>query len=160
MVEQIIASRCDFQAHLATDLQKNEQIVSSLTKSIENLQLTKENLRILAQKVEHPALIPLGRNIYVNATIKHTGEYFIDHKATPNSYSRLETLENTIKSLEKRIRHETDNLDKAQCCQSQIEERIKLLKLESGDQTSNKIVSDKGVALQVGEFYEIIEFED
>ncbi|EFA04900.1 hypothetical protein TcasGA2_TC014964 [Tribolium castaneum] len=161
LADQILSSRSQFIKHLREDLAKTEQTIFSVTNQLDELKLTSENVRTLGKKVEHQSLIPLGANIYVNGLITHTGEYFLDKVAFPESYSVVETLDNTIKLLETRIKTQSELLKKGEDSRTQISERIRLLEDGDGnDDLPKEIVSDRGVALKVGDYYEIVEFEN
>jgi prefoldin subunit 5 len=161
-VDDILSNRSQFLKHLRDDLAKNEQTTEEAIAQLEKLRSTVVNVKTLGEKVEHPSLIPLGKNIYVNATIKHTGEYFMDKLAFPESYSVLETLDKTVTLLEDKIKKQSQQLEKNEAAKVQVEERIKLFEGDEIDDNTGpeKIFSDKGVAVKVGDFYEIVEFEN
>ncbi|RZC42975.1 hypothetical protein BDFB_009604 [Asbolus verrucosus] len=162
-VNEILSSRERFIKHLSDDLVKNDKIIEEAAASISDLKITSTNVEILGKKVEHTSLIPLGKNIYVNGVIKHTGEYFIDKVAFPESYSVLETLDGTLQLLENKIKKQSKLLKESENAKAQIEERIKLLKGEKEEEENDlpkEIVSDKGIAVKVGQLYEIVEFEN
>jgi hypothetical protein len=64
--------------------------------------------------------------------------------------------------LEDKIKKQSQQLEKNEAAQVQIEQRIKLFEGDEIDDNTGpeKIVSDKGVAVKVGDFYEIVEFEN
>ncbi|KAJ3651735.1 hypothetical protein Zmor_017753 [Zophobas morio] len=162
-VQQILQSRSNFIKHLNDDLVKNDEIIESTASRLNDLKITTANVQELGKKVEHPALIPLGKKIYVNGTIVHTGEYFLDKLAFPDSYTTLETLDDTIRHLENKIKIQSELLQKSEDAKTQLDERIALITggtSDEDDASPKQIVTDKGVAVKVGEFYEILEFEN
>lgn len=158
-----LESRIEFITHLENDIAKNDKFIEDTTSQKGALEELVNNIKYLAVYPEHEALIPLSKNIYMKGKITHTGEYYIKNKAHPDSYYTLNTLDNTIKSLEKNVNMLENNIDKAEYAKYQLEERMTLLKGKSSEEVDDtlpkEIHSDKGVAVKVGEFYEILEFE-
>ncbi|KAJ8972855.1 hypothetical protein NQ317_010279 [Molorchus minor] len=97
-----------------------------------------------------------------------SGEYYVTKPAHPEPYVLLQSLEQTVHSLENKFKSKSEDLKNAEYAKYQLEERIRLLKGHASAQELSpetkdmpeKIKSEKGVALKVGEFYEILEFEE
>ncbi|XP_056640856.1 uncharacterized protein LOC130447842 [Diorhabda sublineata] len=163
-VSEVIKEREDFLHHLNNDINKYDQNIQELTKEQENLDTLITNLKSLKTYPEHEALIPLGKNIYMKGKIVHTGEFYIKKTAYPNPLVLLQSADRTISCLEEEKKDKENEIDKAEYAKFQIEERVRLLK---GEETFNdnsdlpkEIKSNKGVAVRVGDYYEILEFEE
>ncbi|XP_057657630.1 uncharacterized protein LOC130894701 [Diorhabda carinulata] len=162
-VSEVIKEREDFLHHLNNDINKYDQNIQELTKEQENLDTLITNLKSLKTYPEHEALIPLGKNIYMKGKIVHTGEFYIKKTAYPNPLVLLQSADRTISCFEEEKKDKENEIDKAEYAKFQIEERIRLLK---GEETFNdnsdlpkEIKSNRGVAVRVGDYYEILEFE-
>lgn len=83
-INKALQNRNEFITHLQSDIKQNENIFSEAAKELENLQITCKSVKELGNYPEHKALIPLGKNIYMNGRIIHTGEYYIRKKHIRN----------------------------------------------------------------------------
>ncbi|KAJ8942508.1 hypothetical protein NQ314_010061 [Rhamnusium bicolor] len=150
---KLLSDRSEFIVHLEQDICKNIQILEETKKELHTLTELIENIKTLGRYPEQTALIPLAKNIYMEGRIVHTGEFYIKKTASPESY-KIESKKNEI--------------EKAEYAIYQLEERMKILNGDTGnilpemknDNLPNEIKSEKGVAIKIGEFYEILEIED
>uniref|UniRef100_A0A6P7GG95 Uncharacterized protein LOC114337725 n=1 Tax=Diabrotica virgifera virgifera TaxID=50390 RepID=A0A6P7GG95_DIAVI len=161
----ILKERDTYLQHLGEDINKYDKTIQTLTKEQETIDSLITNLQTLKTYPEQEALIPLGKNIYMKGRIVHTGEYFVKRIAHPDSIVMLQTADDTIKRLEEEKKTKEEDIDKAEYAKFQIEERIKILNGEDSFQADKsdmpkQIKSEKGVAVRVGDFYEILEFEE
>ncbi|CAG9767880.1 unnamed protein product [Ceutorhynchus assimilis] len=180
-IDDYLSKKTEFLTLLEQDIDKNKIIHSQIEEKIKSLEKTRENIKSLHQQPEHIALIPLCKKLYVPGTLVHTGEYMVTKKAHPNSYSVLKTLEQTVKDLDEQILEQRGLFEKGSLAVSQLVDRKKLLlgeqdedviveKLIVNDEEyhlaeevakmPNEIKSDKGVAVKVGQFFEIFEYEE
>lgn len=155
--------------HLDKDIIQNSQIIDQTEKECNEISNLLQNVTMLGIYPEKEALIPLSKNVYIKGKIIHTGEHYVHKSAHPDSYVFLRTLSKTVDSLNNDIREKEKDIVNAKYSQCQLEERKKVL---TGDQDvyqaentnnidnlPNKIISEKGVAVKVGDFYEIFEYE-
>ncbi|KAL3270845.1 hypothetical protein HHI36_021363 [Cryptolaemus montrouzieri] len=164
-VLKTISDRNEFVQHLQNDLSKNEENQTEKKVQIEKLTETIKNLKFLGSQPEWDSIIPLGKRIYIPGKIIHTGEYLLEKKSYPYSFNVLATIEQTVDCLEEKKEVCEEHLEKYGDIERQLKERMELLggidgKSDNVCDLPEKIMSDKGVAVRVGEFYEILEFED
>lgn len=165
-VKEIINKRREYSSHLQNDIIKNEVHAEQVNKEIENIKNTIQHIESLSQQPQWTGLIPMGKRIYMKGSIVHTGEYLIEKQGYPSNYSYLatkvqavESLKNTLKDLE----HEETQFNEMI---KQLNERMSLLNTNTSIESENnldlpeEIIADKGVAIKVGDFYEIIEYEN
>ncbi|XP_023311264.1 uncharacterized protein LOC111691946 [Anoplophora glabripennis] len=163
---QTLEARNEFIEHLEEDIRKNNQVLEDTKKEHRELQETVTNLECLGKYPEQTSFIPLGKNIYMKGKIVHTGECYVKKTASPESYIVLKSLEQTLNSLQDELKLKYRDIEKIEYSNYQLKERMKLLKgnedeeISEVEQLPKEIKSDKGVAVKVGEFYEILEFEE
>ncbi|XP_030764322.1 uncharacterized protein LOC115888682 [Sitophilus oryzae] len=178
---ELLSKRTEFLNLLDQDIDKNSALTEDIQKKIESLEETKRNITELGKEPEHFALIPLCKRLFMPGQIVHTGEYLIRYDAHPYSYSALRTKDQTIKHLDAQINSQQELLKKSELSVFQLEERKKILigqnnedfisgqVLEDAEYESismevanmpKEIQSDKGVAVKVGNYYEIFEYEE
>ncbi|XP_045467239.1 unconventional prefoldin RPB5 interactor-like [Harmonia axyridis] len=156
-----LASRSEFKIRLEEEIGKNKEIIKNKTGEIDKISETISNIKLLGDKPEWDSLIPLGKRIYIPGKIVHTGEYFLEKKSYPYSYSVLTTLQKTIDILKEKKERNEEHLDRYLEIEKQLQERIEYLVGRDGDSDfPDNIVSDKGVAVRVGDVYEILEYEE
>ncbi|KAJ8921220.1 hypothetical protein NQ315_013692 [Exocentrus adspersus] len=167
-VEKLLEAKNKFIGFLKEDADKNNRCLSELKEQRDKLQQTIANVKDLGKSPEHTALIPLAKNIYMKGKIVHTGEYYIKSSATPESYFVLKTLAQTIDSLEQKVQLKEKDIQNAEYNVSQLAERMKILTgigendgvLPADEELPKEIKSEKGTAVKVGDFYEILEYEE
>lgn len=162
-----LEARSEFIGHLDEDIKRNNQILEDAKKQHHELGETIANIESLGKYPEHTSFIPLGKNIYVKGKIVHTGEYYVKKTASPRSYIILKSLEQTLTALQDELKSKDKDIEKIEYANYQLKERMKLLKgsdedkdISQSEDLPNEIKSDKGVAVKIGEFYEILEFEE
>ncbi|KAG5875159.1 hypothetical protein JTB14_014287 [Gonioctena quinquepunctata] len=169
---KIVNTREEYTAHLENDIVKTEQVLAETFEETKALEDLIENIKHLGRYPECESLIPLGKNILMKGNIIHTGEFYVKHNAHPDSFVVLKTLDQTLSSLETKVGSKKKDIDKVEYARLQLRERLKILRGDSNTDIGEGIVSgepetdlpqeiesDKGVAVRVGEFYEILEFE-
>lgn len=129
-----------------------------------------ENIETLSEQPRWSSLIQVSKRVYFPGTVKHTGEYMLEMQGHPSSYQVLLTSAQTVDHLQEKLSEQKKRIQLLENVRVQLDQRAELLtgsqsKQEVGDSTAKdslpeEIVSDKGVALRVGEFYEIVEYED
>lgn len=165
-----LLDKTNYIQHLDKDILENTKIIDESEKECNEISRLIHDVTMLGNYPEKEALIPLSKKFYVKGKIVHTGEHYIHKSAQPDSYVFLRTLNKTIESLNSDIKEKEKDIEKAKHAQCQLEERKQILigdqelfpTLEITDTTENlpnKIISDKGVAVKVGDFYEILEYE-
>lgn len=181
-IDEILSNRTEFLSLLDKDIDQNESLHEDIQKHLKSLEESREHIKDLSKQPEHTALIPLCKRLYMPGTIVHTGEYMVTKKAYPQSYSVLKTLDQTVKDLDERINAQRNQLEKSELAVSQLLDRKKLLlgekdedliserKFADDDEYQplpmevagmpNEIRSDKGVAVKVGGFFDILEYEE
>ncbi|CAH1112413.1 unnamed protein product [Psylliodes chrysocephalus] len=164
-VAEFLNERENFLGHLQTDINNYDQSIQHLTKEKEELEKLISNLKSLKTYPEHESLIPLGKNIYMKGRLVHTGEFYVKRNAHPDPMVILQTSDQVIESLENEFKSKEEDIDKTEYAKFQIEERIKVLKGEDTLQATDndlpkEIKSDKGVAIRMGDYYEILEYEN
>ncbi|KAF7283513.1 hypothetical protein GWI33_000349 [Rhynchophorus ferrugineus] len=179
-IEKLLSNRISFLSILNQDIDTYENIFKNINNDIISLELTKQHIQELGNQPEHSALIPLCKKLYIPGKILHTGEFLTENQAHPNNYLILKTLHQTVKGIDDRINRQRQLLEKAELSVFQLEERKKLLLGgKDGDLTQDQLLeedieslskevalmpkeikSDKGVAIKVGHFYEILEYEE
>lgn len=184
---QILNAREEFLVHLNSDIEKNNQIIHDTIEESKRLETTIKTIESLKIYPEHEAFIPMSKNIFLKGKILHTGEYYIKKTADPNSYLILQTANQTLQSLKEQVKVKETEIEKANYAKYQLEERKAVLmgekfrddfdendaesghiyddddeSVSSEEKTAqlNNIFSDKGVAIRVGDYYEIFEYED
>lgn len=170
MAENILQNfkaRNEYIEYLRRDITKNDAILEEAKKQNDELKERIIDLKSLGKYPEHTALIPLGKNIYMKGKIVHTGECYVKKNASPESYIVLKSLEQALKGLEDEIKQKEKDLENIEYANCQLIERKRLLiggeeeeKIVEDEDLPKEIKSDKGVAVKVGEFYEIVEFEE
>lgn len=166
-ISKVLSDRRNFIELLESDISKNNEFIEHVEKECSEISKLSEDIKSLAIYPEQEALIPLTKNFYMKGKIVHTGESYIYKSAHPESYMFLRNSEQIVKMLENDVKVKEKEIMNAKNSQIQLEERkgiltgIETMSLEkTSDNFPNKIMSDKGVAVKVGEFYEILEFED
>lgn len=129
-----------------------------------------ENIETLSEQPRWSSLIQVSKRVYFPGTVKHTGEYMLEMQGHPSSYQVLLTSAQTVDHLQEKLSEQKKRIQLLENVRVQLDQRAELLtgsqsKQEVGDSSAKdslpeEIVSDKGVALRVGEFYEIVEYED
>ncbi|KAL1489445.1 hypothetical protein ABEB36_014338 [Hypothenemus hampei] len=179
-VEEFLKERTKFLSLLNQDIVRNEALHEDFKKDLRSLEKTKENIQELSKQPQHSALIPLCKRLFMQGTIMHTGEYLVSKRAYPNSFITLKTIQQTVNDIEARIKQQRDLLGKTELAVVQLTDRKKLLLGEKDEdivseqtfakdddfETSvevalmpNEIRSEKGIAVKLGKFYEIFEYE-
>lgn len=183
---KIINAREEFLGYLENDIEKNNKFIEHTIKESKDLETTVNTIESLKVYPEHEAFIPMSKNIFLKGRILHTGEYYTKKTAEPNSYVFLQTADQTLQSLKKQIKLKETDIEKAKYSLYQLEERkailtgekfgddfvvnetvgkedlqdsVKNVGTDSEDRQMDKIYSDKGVAIRVGDYYEIFEYE-
>ncbi|CAG9821456.1 unnamed protein product [Phaedon cochleariae] len=162
---KLLGLRGQFVGRLDEDIKQNDEIIEQITTSKKEIESLIDNLKSLKTYPEHESLIPLSKNIYMKGRIIHTGECYIRKLAHPDSFIILQSVDQTLKTLEDKANHRNDEIEKAEYAKFQLEERIKVLKGEDSSEAETsempmEIKSEKGVAIKVGDFYEILEVEN
>ncbi|KAG5860785.1 hypothetical protein JTB14_015363 [Gonioctena quinquepunctata] len=129
---KIVNTRDEYTAHLENDIVKTEQVLAETFEETKALEDLIENIKHLGRYPECESLIP----------------------------------------LETKVGSKKKDIDKVEYARLQLRERLKILRGDSNTDIGEGIVSgepetdlpqeiesDKGVAVRVGEFYEILEFE-
>lgn len=164
-ISELVKEREDFLQHLNNEINNCDQTIQEVTKEQDQLDTLITNLKSLKTYPEHEALIPLGKNIFMKGKIVHTGEYYIKRAAHPDPLVLLQSADRTIACLEEEKKEKENEIDKAEYAKFQVEERVRLLKGEDTFHDDNsdlpkEIKSDRGVAVRVGDYYEILEFQE
>lgn len=181
-IDDFISKRTQFLSLLDQDIGRNQSLLSQIEDNIQSLEKSRQNIVELSQQPERTSLIPLCKRLYMPGSIVHTGEYLVTKKTHPTSYHVLKTQDQTIKDLESQILEQRGVLEKAQLATSQLGDRKKLLLGEKDEDfimeqqfaadeefyplseevaaMPNEIRSEKGVAMKVGGFFEIVEYEE
>ncbi|XP_049824810.1 uncharacterized protein LOC126265932 [Aethina tumida] len=168
------ADRTSYLTRLNDDITSNEALLEQCTKNIAQLELNKASVNQLSEYPEHEALIPLGKNIFMPGRLIHTGEFEVRVDAEPYSYQVLKSWKQTMQGIDERIKQQKKVLKDVETVINQIQERKNvILGLESESQLLKdelpvadlsgmplSIESDKGVAVKVGNYFEIIEYEE
>lgn len=162
---QTLNARNEFIEHLEEDITKNIRILEETKKENDKLKETIADVKYLGKYPEHTSLIPLGKNIYMKGKIVHTGEFYVKKTVSPESYMILKSLEQTLKGLEDEVKLKEKDIEKMEYANYQLKERKKILlgemeEIVENEELPKEIKSNKGVAVKVGEFYEILEFEE
>ncbi|KAK9875997.1 hypothetical protein WA026_011098 [Henosepilachna vigintioctopunctata] len=160
-ISKTLSDRREFISLLENELAKNEISQKEKEKEIESLTETINHVKLLGTEPQWDAMIPLGKLIYIPGKIVHTGEYLLEKKSYPYSFETLSTSQQTVDCLEQKKNVCEEQLEKFSEIDKQLKERLE--HLDCKDNVYNlpdQIVCDKGVAVRVGEFYEILEFED
>ncbi|KAH1018308.1 hypothetical protein HUJ05_006105 [Dendroctonus ponderosae] len=180
-IDAFLSNRSDFLSFLDKDIAKNVQLQAEIEATLKSLKGTREQVKELSKQPEHTALIPLCKKLYMPGVVVHTGEYLVTRTAYPHSYSVLKTLDQTVSHLEGLTIDQRDQLQKAELAVAQLTERKKLLLgqrdedivaeqqfaddleyqslAEEVSEMPNEIRSEKGVAVKVGAFFEILEYD-
>lgn len=159
-IEKTLSDRSEFKALIEEDVAKNTENLENTAKEIDKLSSAIENVKLLGEKPEWDGIIPLCKRLYIPGKIVHTGEYFLEKKSHPYSFSVLTTKDKTLEILESKKELYKEYMEKYKEIERQLEERIELLGGKGGvSDAPDKIESDRGIAVKVGEFYEIIEYE-
>nr|CAH7756931.1 unnamed protein product [Callosobruchus chinensis] len=168
-IAEVLESRREFINHLEKDIQRNIKTIEAHRKEKENLEELTKNIRSLSVYPEKEALIPLSKNIFMKGRVVHTGEYYVKKKCHPEPLVVLQSVQQTLDSLGTKVKLKETDVNKAEYATHQLEERLRLLKGDDQDldEEATKITalpeeikSDRGVAIKVGNFYEILEFEE
>lgn len=181
-IDNFISKRTEFLSLLDQDIDRNQSLHSQIEDNIQSLEKSRQNIVELSQQPERTSLIPLCKRLYMPGSIVHTGEYLVTKQTHPTSYHVLKTRDQTIKELESQILEQRRLLEKAQLSVSQLSDRKKLLLGEKDEDfiteqqlaadeefyplseevaaMPNEIRSEKGVAMKVGGFFDILEYEE
>lgn len=180
-IDAYFTNRSDFLSFIDKDIAKHVRLQAEIEGTIKSLNGTREQIKELSKQSEHQALIPLGKKLYMPGTVVHTGEYLVTRTAYPSSYSVLKTLDQTVSYLEDLAIDQKDQLEKAELAVTQLTERKRLLLGQRGgdmgavqqitqdledqrlaeevSEMPNEIRSEKGVAVKVGDYFEIMEYD-
>lgn len=164
---KILSDRSSFIDQIDKDLLENIKIIDQAEKECEEINNLMIGMKSLGVYPERDALIPLSKNFYVPGKIVHTGEYHVHKSAHPDSYILLKSSNETLKSLENDKKLKEKDIENAKYMQYQLEERKNLLTrdqcsslIEMSEELPSKIVSNQGIAVKMGDFYEIFEYEN
>lgn len=163
---QNLLDKTNYIQHLDKDIQENSKIIEETQRECHEISSLLQDVMVLGNYPEKEALIPLSKNFYIKGKIIHTGEHYIHKTCHPDSYVYLRSINKTMECLNNDIREKEKDIMKAKYSQMQLEQRKQVLTgdqemfpAESIENLPNKIISDKGVAVKVGDFYEICEYE-
>lgn len=166
-ISKILSARNYYIDQLDKDILENIKIIEESEKEFNEINTLMQDIKLIGNYPEKEALIPLSKNFYMKGRLIHSGEYYVQKSAHPDSYVALKTYDQTLSSLNSDMKQKKKDIDKARYSQFQLEERRKVLvgdldvtEKETNDNLPEKIVSDNGIAVKVGDFYEILEYEN
>lgn len=133
-------------------------------KEIQGVETTRKTIETLGKNARFKGYVNLGPLCRIYATIKHTGEFEVRYEErAKGEYAATLTKEQTLDFLERRKKDFTMDLQLYDGQLDQLAKRMTIeddLPLADTAEMPDKILSDQGVAIKQGNFFEIIEKVD
>lgn len=165
---KLFSDRSRYIDQLDKDIQKENECIKQIEIDHNRIKQLFSVIKVLGNYPEHDGLIPLTKLLYMKGSIKHTGEYHVHKAAHPNPFVFMKTLNQISEDFDNAIALKEKDIEKAKYSLYQLQERKDILcghsnedglSLEDTD-LPEEIISDKGIAVKVGNFYEIFEYEN